>query len=94
MDLMSLSAYEIVLVLDDSGSMASATSLGKTRWKELQEVARIAIEIGCALDENGVDIIFLNREGRSNVRTWAEAETLFKHGPNGGLPIGNFWCCF
>jgi hypothetical protein len=83
-DLMSLSAYEIVLVLDDSGSMATATSKGMTRWKELQEVARIAIEIGCALDANGVDITFLNRAGAENVRTWAEAEHLFRSPPHGG----------
>jgi hypothetical protein len=91
---MSLSTYEVVLVLDDSGSMTSAASLTKSRWKELQEVARIAIEIGCALDSNGVDIIFLNRQGASNVRTWAEAEHLFKHGPSGSRSIFFFFFYF
>ena len=86
-DLMSLAAYEIVLVLDDSGSMC--TSTGKTtRWGELKDVARIAIEIGAALDDNGVDILFLNREGRSNVKSWDEADKLFKASPSGGTPLG------
>ncbi len=82
-DLMSLSAYEIVLLLDDSGSMASDCEDDKTRWQELQEVARIAIEIGCVLDESGVDIMFLNRAGLSNVRSWKQAELLFRNTPNG-----------
>lgn len=40
-DLCSLNRFDIVLVLDDSGSMSS--SAGKTtRWEELKEVAHIA----------------------------------------------------
>lgn len=76
-------AYDIVLVMDDSGSMSSATEKGKTRWSELQEVARIAVEIGCALDESGVDVLFLNREGARGVRSWKEADALFKSYPSG-----------
>ncbi len=36
-DLLSLTTYDFVLVLDDSGSMQSKTSGSKTRWMELME---------------------------------------------------------
>lgn len=71
-DLISLTNYDFCLVLDDSGSMQSRVEGNKTRWQELLEVASIAVEIGAALDDNGVDVLFLNREGRSNVRTLSE----------------------
>lgn len=71
-DLLSLTNYDFCLVLDDSGSMQTAVEGNKTRWSELLEVAQIAVEIGSALDDNGVDVMFLNREGRSNVRGLAE----------------------
>ncbi len=51
-------------------------------------VASIAVEIGAALDGDGVEIMFLNRQGRSNVRSVEEVKDLFKTPPSGNTPLG------
>ena len=53
--------FDVVMLLDDSGSMTNRAGSGRSRWEELREITEIAIQIGCFLDENGVDVEFLNR---------------------------------
>lgn len=40
-----------------------------------------------SLDDDGIDIIFLNREGKKKVNNWKEAEKLFKSSPSGTTPL-------
>ncbi|KAI9335958.1 hypothetical protein BDR26DRAFT_865435 [Obelidium mucronatum] len=93
-----LEAYDIVIIADDSGSMQSRSTLGLnandpfartiTRWDELKETVSVAAEIGAVLDEDGVDVYFLNRPpvrgitGPSN-----ELNAAFANPPMGYTPI-------
>lgn len=65
----TLSAFKIVFILDDSGSMneyldespLNRGSFKATRWDELQEFIKISIEIANILNPEGCDVYFLNR---------------------------------
>lgn len=69
-DLVVLEDYEIVLILDDSGSMMHSSKPaaqrsffeagGATRWDELKESAALLIDLACCFDRSGVDVFFLN----------------------------------
>ena len=59
-DLSILENYEIVIICDDSSSMLTPTENG-TRWTELKAAVEIIVQFGGILDEDGVDIWFLNR---------------------------------
>jgi len=86
-DLVTLKNFDIILVLDDSGSMNSRVEGGITRWDELKQVTKIVVELAGAVDQNGCDIYFLNRQGRENVTDWNTAQSLFSKGPGGGTPL-------
>ena len=62
--LRKLEGIELVLLLDDSGSMHHKMNDGGkevTRWDVLRQLASIACEVGTALEPKGVDVHFLNR---------------------------------
>lgn len=94
-DLTSLGRFDIILVLDDSGSMRGS------RWQELLEVAGIVIEFCTALDDDGIDIHFLNRQipdqiggqGRPhqrmmlNVTHPSQLQNVFQAQPSGYTPL-------
>lgn len=65
MDLMTLDKFDIVMVCDDSGSMNASSDGAKTRWAELKEVCRIAVELGASLGlcyvYHGVIDVFFRR---------------------------------
>ncbi|KAJ3031384.1 UNVERIFIED_CONTAM: hypothetical protein HDU68_004463 [Siphonaria sp. JEL0065] len=96
--LRKLEAYDIVIIADDSGSMQTRSTLGlstndpfaktSTRWDELKSTVSIVTEIGAALDEDGVDIYFLNRPPVRNVTgPTAEMNSAFASPPMGYTPI-------
>ncbi|CAE7466719.1 unnamed protein product [Symbiodinium pilosum] len=69
-DLVVLEDYEIILILDDSGSMnMSALPAGQrslleekvSRWEELKHTVHLLIDLACCFDKSGLDIFFLNR---------------------------------
>jgi hypothetical protein len=84
-----LSDYEIVFLIDDSGSMRTPLTDGEhsNRWQELKYVSKIAIELGTIFDDSGIDIYFLNREGRNNVSNLDQMEHLFHNEPYGRTPL-------
>jgi len=85
---MSLAGMDVVMVLDDSGSMnARVDGTSNTRWDELRQITRIAVEIACSLDDDGCDLIFLNRPGANRVNSWKLAEPLFQRPPTGTTPL-------
>ena len=47
-----------------------------TRWDELTQSVRVALDILAALHENGVHVRFLNRPGVDNARSWEDGERL------------------
>ncbi|KAJ3315533.1 hypothetical protein HDU76_002167, partial [Blyttiomyces sp. JEL0837] len=81
-----LSEYEIVLILDDSGSMMIRDGMGPggredTRWAELKEFVKVVLEIATVFDENGLDLIFLNRGAMYGVQTYSQVENAFARPP-------------
>lgn len=87
-DLLTLNRFDIVLVLDDSTSMDNRLkSSSHTRWDQLKSMVRIAVEIGTCLDDDGVDLIFLNRAGMDKVNSWDKVQRLFEKSPNGSTPL-------
>jgi len=96
--LRQLEGYEIVLVLDDSGSMnapiqdhtgggGGAFAVQQTRWKELQTITSIVVNIAAIMDKNGLDVYFLNRPGMSGVRSSHDLTHSFAQPPAGLTPL-------
>ena len=93
--LQCLYTFKIVFILDDSGSMNKTlddSPLNKgytkaTRWDELQEFARISIEIANLFNTNGCDMYFLNRPMAKGVRVPDEIAPYFVNKPSGFTPI-------
>lgn len=85
----SLSDYDIVFVIDDSGSMKTPICDGQhsTRWDELKYITNIAIRLGVIFDVDGIDIRFLNRTGINNVTSYEQIDPLFKNQPYGRTPL-------
>lgn len=69
-----------VFLLDDSGSMNSGG-----RWEELIKNVKLMIHIIGHFTT--IDVYFLNREGRKNIRSFAEIEACFASRPCGGTPM-------
>jgi hypothetical protein len=84
-----LEDFEIVLLLDDSGSMNTPLSNSQyaTRWEELKSVVKIIFEISMIFDEDGIDIHFLNRQGISNVKTIDSIQNILEITPAGRTPL-------
>ncbi|CAF3587554.1 unnamed protein product, partial [Adineta steineri] len=92
--LRGLEGYEFVFICDDSGSMN--TPLGDaiyshenqpTRWDQLKKIVSIVVDLASALDPDGIDIYFLNRQPILNVRSSAELGNVFAMLPEGSTPI-------
>ena len=84
-----LSDYEIVLLLDDSGSMNTPLNdtHHSTRWDELKYVVKIVISVATIFDEDGIDIHFLNRESHFNVKSLSQVDDALDGFPYGTTPL-------
>lgn len=91
-----LSSCDVVVLCDDSDSMDQAIAeegtdpfaqKRSTRWKELKKLAASIIEFVTAVNPNGLDIRFLNREGRNNVNSLIGLQSLFNAPPKGETPL-------
>ena len=93
--LRQLEGFEIVMICDDSGSMTHILDktpgdpFGKkySRWDELKHYVSIVTDIAGVLDQNGLDIYFLNRPGMTGVTHSDQIQTLFQNPPGGYTPI-------
>lgn len=95
--LKQLEGWEIVLILDDSGSMntplnnqgsnASPFSPSITRWDEMKQTASIIVDIASVMDKDGIDIYFLNRATLLNVTSSSQLLDVFSSYPSGPTPI-------
>ena len=85
-----LENYEIVLLLDDSGSMNTPLNDNtsyNTRWDELKANVKIIIELATIYDENGIDIYFLNRSNYYNVKSLNQINNILEEKPTGLTPL-------
>jgi hypothetical protein len=103
--LRQLESFNIALLCDDSGSMATACATGSgggaardpygrqpTRWSELQNTVSLLVQVASALSNEGVDIYFLNRPPLLGVTDAAQVGVAFANPPQGFTPLTrNFW---
>lgn len=95
-----LSSTKLVLLLDDSGSMATKVvepgsaaqqAVGgpqATRWSELEKLASTLVDMLIAAPTaHPVDIHFLNRGTVIDLKDRAPIADMFRTGPRGGTPI-------
>ncbi|TPX63961.1 hypothetical protein CcCBS67573_g08538 [Chytriomyces confervae] len=95
--LRKLEAYDIAVICDDSGSMMTKSTMGlteanpfaptTTRWDELKLTVQIVTDIAATLDEDGIDVYFLNRPPLRNVTHSSQLEASFSKRPQGYTPI-------
>ena len=85
-----LNDFEIVLLIDDSGSMntpLSDNSKYSTRWEELKSVVNIVISIATIYDEDGIDIYFLNRNNEKKIKCLEQVSNILDDPPQGLTPL-------
>lgn len=91
-----LSMCEIVLLCDDSDSMAQPIAeegtdpfaiKRSTRWLELKKLAATIIEYVTAINPDGLDIYFLNREKICRVNSMIGLQAAFNMPPTGSTPL-------
>jgi hypothetical protein len=96
--LRALESFDTVILIDDSGSMASAVESTSgpgadpyasrpTRWTEVQRYCNVVVDLVASLDPDGVDVRFLNRPGFSRVTNMAQVAGAFAAPPSGFTPL-------
>ena len=77
--------YDVIIVCDDSGSMAMQADdddPNLTRWAELKQSVRILLGITEAMGK-AVDVYFINRGAFRQVRSWNQIANQFNPPPAG-----------
>jgi hypothetical protein len=91
-----LSNCDVVLLCDDSDSMANPIAeegtdpfaiKRSTRWLELKKLASAIIQLVTAINQDGIDIYFLNRPKLTGVNNTAGLQTIFNIPPQGGTGL-------
>lgn len=92
-----LSTCKIVLLCDDSGSMANTiaeegtdpfAAKKSTRWLELKKLAAVIIEFVIATNDiDGLDIYFMNRPAIMGVKNMVGLQAAFAGDPTGATPL-------
>jgi len=87
-----LSTCDIVVLCDDSGSMGSTiaeagTGKTTTRWLELKRLVAVVIDYVTSVNEQGLDLYFLNRGVVRGVKSVAGLQEVFSSDPGGGTPL-------
>jgi hypothetical protein len=92
---------EIEFIMDDSGSMATATGHGQTRWTEAQLRLKEMLEFLVHVPVPPIKVSFLNRRAVLSLKrkdktpsaflrsAYRKIDAEFLHGPSGGTPIFN-----
>lgn len=81
-----LKNYDIVVMIDKSGSMDTDDCNGQTRWNAAKEYATSIAREGCKHDADGIDVVvFGNTPKTYNNVTVEKVEQVFKeNSPSGG----------
>jgi hypothetical protein len=94
--LRQLEGYDIVFICDDSGSMKTKVTTPNTkkfdevmttRWDEMKNIVSVVTKLGIILDDDGVDLYFLNREPVFGVTSQEQIDVMFAVPPSGYTPI-------
>ena len=87
--LQMLDQFKIVLLCDDSVSMNTSISKTETRWSNLKKTIEIIYNLSSIFEKNkdGLDLYFLNRSGRCNVKDINIIDGLLKQEPYGKTPL-------
>lgn len=88
--LSELENYDVVLIVDDSGSMNTPLDDNtgfSTRWDELKSVVNIVIDISTIFDSDGIDIYFLNRSSYKNINSLNKVNSILIEKPYGATPL-------
>jgi hypothetical protein len=88
-DLAILSLYDIILLLDDSGSMDSMED-GLSRFVILTEVCKTISFFSTLMDDDGISVRFLHDKNEGDyLKTFEEIQNLMsKVYPTGSTPLG------
>ncbi|TPX73759.1 hypothetical protein CcCBS67573_g04977 [Chytriomyces confervae] len=80
---------DIVIICDDSTSMNTKTAnptnprtAATSRWEELKVTVQIVTEIVATLDDDGIDVHFLNRDPIRNVFDVRQLDDAFENPPS------------
>jgi len=96
-DISCVKKYDIIVIADDSSSMTEPSEYlsfktnkitKKTRWDELQETIEIIAELAVLLDDDGIDLWFLNVD--NPIKNVTSKETVMQHfnrSPSGRTPL-------
>lgn len=91
-----LTDCKIVLLCDDSGSMRNPVveegndpfaAQKITRWSELKKLASVIVEFITAVNDEGLDIHFLNRDTKYGVKDMTGLQQVFANQPDGNTPL-------
>lgn len=86
-----LKTYDCIFVVDDSGSMnVNEEAGGRSRWEEARDALAGMVEIAARIDDDGVDVHFLNSEKcLIGCRDPLEVKRIFDSIiPDGATPMG------
>lgn len=82
----NLSAYDLILAIDKSGSMAEAGAHGKSRWIEAQETTLALARKASEYDQDGITVVPFANTHRVYENQTADkvAQVFAENEPNGG----------
>lgn len=86
-----LSAYDIIVGIDRSGSMGDPGKTGKSKWEEAQEGTKALVREAIKVDSDGVTLCLFNGSDTlkeyQNVKDAAVVDQIFtENQPNSGTP--------
>ena len=91
-----LMGWDIKIICDDSGSMASGSDAFPSsdpfapkfsRFDELKRIVEQVMSIATTMDDDGVDLYFLNRPDAKNITSIDQIVHLFNAPPSGTTPL-------
>ena len=88
-----LAMYNILVIMDDSGSMeGGGINKGVSRWSEALEAIDLVLKYGTEFDTDGCDIYFLNAPYQFNIQRNDKILDKIRENkifPRGGTPLGS-----
>ena len=80
--------YDIVFLIDDSSTTSELNdSQQSIRLEQLKHVVRIVIDIATIFIDDGVDLFFLNREPKYNIKNVIDIDTILTSNQSGRKPL-------
>jgi len=97
-ELTVIEGHQMVIIADDSGSMANPSVPpakrkpgvdSSTRWDELRATISSIVDVTACFDSSGVDVFFLNREAVAGVKDSSDPRLVqaFETPPDGTTPL-------